>query len=103
MQYFSTAQAAVCTAIHHLLLQEREGGVHLFPAVPSAWPVCSFERLLAGGVEVSGRFDRATGQADAEIRSIGNQTVDLSVRSGGRSEKVRLDPAEVKLFEWEIS
>ena len=35
MQYFSTAQSAVCTAIHHLLLQGREGEISLFPAVPS--------------------------------------------------------------------
>jgi hypothetical protein len=108
MQYFGTAQSAVATAIHHLMLQERrtkdgDGEIHFFPAVPSVWPDCSFERLLAGGVEVSGSFDRAAGHAHAEIRSIASETFGLTVRSGGRSEKVRLDPAQVRLFEWEIS
>ena len=59
MQYFGTAQAAVCTAIHHLLLQAQPDMISIFPAVPSTWPSCSFERLLVNGVEVSGRFDRA--------------------------------------------
>jgi hypothetical protein len=103
MQYFSTAQAAVCTAIHHLILQERDGEVHLFPAVPSSWPACSFDRLLVSGVEVSGQFDRAARHAQAEIRNIASDALDLTVHSGGRSVKMRLDPAQVRLFEWEIS
>jgi hypothetical protein len=108
MQYFSTAQAAVATAIHHLMLQERsrkdgDDEIHIFPAVPSAWPACSFARLLVSGVEVSGSFDRAAGKAHAEIRSIASETFDLTVRAGGRSEKVRLDPAQARLFEWDIS
>ncbi len=103
MQYFSTGQAAVCTAIHHLMLQERDGEIYLFPAVPSGWPACSFDRLLVSGIEVSGRFDRAGRHAQAEIRNIASDTLDITVRFGGNSEKVQLVPAQVRLFEWEIT
>ena len=42
MQYFGTAQGAVCTALHSLLLQARGQAVHLFPALPSGWPAAEF-------------------------------------------------------------
>lgn len=103
MQYFSTAQAAVCTALHHLLLQGRDDEISLFPALPSDWPRASFERLLVAGVEVSGRFDRGLGQASASLRCITRQALAASVRYGERREEVVLQPGQSKLFEWKIA
>ena len=42
MQYFGTAQASVCTAIHQLLLQSFDG-IHIFPALPASWTNVEFE------------------------------------------------------------
>jgi hypothetical protein len=102
MQYFGTAQGAVCTAIHHLMLQGREGEISLFPAVPSGWPGCSYERLLVNGVEVSGRFDRDAGRAWAELlNTTGNRLVSR-VNYGRRTDEVPLPPGQSQLIEWEI-
>jgi hypothetical protein len=103
MQYFSTAQAAVCTAIHHLLLEDRAGEILLFPAVPGGWSRCSYERLLVTGVEVSGQFDRARNSARAELRNIAETPLETTVRYHGNSQQLALAPGESKTIEWEVS
>jgi hypothetical protein len=103
MQYFSTAQAAVCTAIHHLMLQDRDGDVLLFPSVPGGWPRCSFERLLAAGVEISGRFDRAGHTARAELRNIAGIPLETTVRHEGGVEHLALAPGESKTIQWGLA
>ena len=52
MQYFGTAQGAVCIAIHQMLLQVHDDQIELFPALPSSWEGASFEHLLAAGFSV---------------------------------------------------
>jgi alpha-L-fucosidase 2 len=101
MQYFGTAQAAVCTAIHHLLLQARDGTITLFPAVPSQWPSCSFERLLANGAEVSGLFDREAGVAKATLHNITGKDLQVRVRYGKHAEDLLMASGESKSVEWE--
>jgi Glycosyl hydrolase family 65 central catalytic domain len=103
MQYFGTAQAAVCTAIHHLLLQGRAGEITLFPAIPSGWSACSFERLLVNGVEVSGRFDREAKLAQATLYNAAAEPLQTSVRYGKQAEDTLLSPGESKSFDWEIT
>jgi hypothetical protein len=103
MQYFSTAQAAICTAIHNLLIQDRAGDILLFPSVPGGWLRCSYERLLAGGAEVSGHFDRRRNAAWAELRNIGGMPLETTVGYQGRVERIALAPSESKTIEWEIS
>jgi hypothetical protein len=70
MQYFGTAQAAVCTALHTLLIQGWEDKIDIFPAVPEAWESCSFDRLTAAGCVLSARLDRRTGRIEGEIQSL---------------------------------
>jgi len=53
MQYFCTAQAAVMTAFHTMLLQGNESGIHVFPAIPEEWSSVSFENLISHGLAVS--------------------------------------------------
>ncbi|MCC6802259.1 MAG: hypothetical protein IT319_05195 [Anaerolineae bacterium] len=55
MQYFGTAQGAVCVAIHQMLLQTWEDEIDLFPAIPSSWENAAFENLLVNGLTVSAR------------------------------------------------
>jgi hypothetical protein len=92
MQYFGTAQGACCTALHSLLLQSRNGEIHLFPAVPPAWPEARFERLLAAGLAVSGEYAR--GQAAGAVRNETGQPLERTVVCGGRRESFRLEPGE---------
>ncbi len=82
MQYFSTAQGAVCTAIHNLLLQAQEDEIRLFPAVPSTWEQCSFEGLLAAGCEVTARYNRSSGTVEATARNITDGAITRRIRVG---------------------
>lgn len=102
MQYFSTAQAAVCTAIHHLLVQGRSGEISLFPAVPSSWPGCSYTQLLVNGVEVSGCFDRGSSLAWAEMQNIASEPLTTRVRYGEHTHEILLSPGQREVFRWEI-
>jgi hypothetical protein len=99
MQYFGTAQSAVCTAMHHLMLQAQEGEISLFPAVPSEWPHCSFERLLVNGVEISGHLDHDA-HAWAEMLNIAADTLVTRINYGGRTEQLVLAPGQLKRIEW---
>lgn len=58
MQYFGTAQGAVVTAIHSLLLQahDHDQTIAVFPALPADWEVASFANLRALGWLVSAEF-----------------------------------------------
>lgn len=103
MQYFGTAQAAVCTAIHHLLLQAQPDTISIFPAVPSAWPSCSYERLLVNGVEVSARFDRAANLVQATLHNLAPDSVKTHVRYGKHIEEIALSSGASKSFEWQIT
>ena len=91
LQYFATAHAALCSAIHAVLLSN-ENGIEPFPAVPRAWSAAAFDRLLVGGIEVSatlegGRLTRlALGNAATEDQTptirIGRRTRRLTLRPG---------------------
>ena len=52
--YQLDAGCGVLTAIAELLVQERQGVLHVLPAIPKAWRDLSFSRLrVAGGFELS--------------------------------------------------
>jgi hypothetical protein len=57
MQYFSTAQATLCGAIHALLLQRHGGEARLFPALPSAWRHCAFRGFLLAGMRLDATYE----------------------------------------------
>src|SRR4030042_2520941 len=84
MQYFGTAQGAVCTAIHNLLLQFDEERIRIFPALPINWNNASFDRLLAAGCEISAQFDRSRGSVDGTIKNILDHQIVRTIMYKGR-------------------
>lgn len=107
MQYFSTAQGAVCTAIQSLLLQSRGEEICVFPAVPAAWPSCSFEKLLVHGIEVSASLDRAARHARVELKDISGADRQLKVRFGDLLgdvvENIQIDGSGSVSRSWDIT
>ena len=97
MQYFCTAQGAVVTAIHSLLLQNNEGGVEIFPALPADWQSCSYTRLLGAGLEVSASYDR--GHISGEVKNIAPETLERTVKVGTTVKNIRVKPGEIYAFE----
>jgi hypothetical protein len=98
MQYFGTAQAAVCTALHNLLLQSQGDEVRLFPALPAQWQNVEFDNLLAAGLAVSARY--ASGNVTGRIRSLAPKHLSGLIRYAGRQLTYDLMPGQEKEFEW---
>ncbi|HEY7832740.1 MAG TPA: hypothetical protein VIG30_04140, partial [Ktedonobacterales bacterium] len=67
MQYFSTAQAALCGALHAMLLQRHGSEVRLFAGRQLGWDECSFRGFLAGGLRLDAHF--AAGKATVLARN----------------------------------
>jgi hypothetical protein len=98
MQYFCTAQAAVVTALHNLLLQGEDSRVAIFPALPSDWQECSFENLLAEGLEVSAAY--RLGQVSGSVRNITPQELASTLVWKYKTAKILLKPGETYDFSW---
>lgn len=98
MQYFGTAQAAVCTALHHLLLQADSDEIRVFPALPAAWHTAAFENLLAVGLTVSARWR----DQHIECRLKNDSPVRLvrQIRLGDQVTEVALAPGETRTLDW---
>lgn len=97
MQYFCTAQAAVMVALHNLMLQGSENSVSIFPALPDEWQTCSFERLLAPGVEVSASYDHGT--ILGEIKNITPRPLDRIIHFANVSQTLHLEPGQTYAFQ----
>lgn len=97
MQYFGTAQGAVCTALHHLLLQAEGETIHLFPARPSAWERVSFERLLAAGLAVSARFEGD--QVSVALENIAPRPLTRTVQYRSQARSLTLAPGETQTLD----
>ena len=97
MQYFLTAQAAVVTALHNLLLQSSGDTVDIFTALPNDWQVCSFERLLSCGLEISASYNH--GQITGQLKNITPRTLERTARFGQEAETFRLEPEETYAFQ----
>lgn len=102
MQYFGTAQAAVCTAIHSLLLQDRDGALHLFPALPSGWQDFEFQRLLAAGLTISARLTAGSGapQVHATVRNVSPTLLTREIWFNRQAMPVTLQPGEERMLDW---
>lgn len=99
MQYFGTAEAAVATAIHQLLLQAMPDGlIRLFPAIPSAWQAAAFENLLAAGLVVSARLE--DGIVACTLTNQAGEALTRSVMCGQDERQVILAPGEALALEW---
>jgi hypothetical protein len=86
MQYFGTAQGAVCTALHNLLLQSDADEIRVFPALPSSWPEAAFERLLANGCEISASVSRGSGVIEGHLVNVTAEPIKLWLRVGQKHE-----------------
>lgn len=98
MQYFATAQGAVCVAIHQMLLQTRGDRIDLFPAVPSSWQNTAFENLRAAGFVISASYDSSnvvwTARNDSSVSLIRHLSY------GDQSVTVELQPGESRSGVW---
>jgi hypothetical protein len=100
MQYFGTAQAAVCTAIHQLLLQTHDDVIDLFPALPSAWIEVAFDRLLAAGLTVSARLHGQ--QITCALKNESSVALTRQVRYRDQVTQAALAPGEQFDFRWSV-
>jgi hypothetical protein len=98
MQYFCTAQAAVVTALHSLVLQGDGKQISIFPALPSGWQAVSFERLLANGLEVSAQV--RPGGVLGEVRNITPESLRRSLVWKSRTVELSLEPGGAYDFDW---
>ncbi len=94
MQYFGTAQGAVCTALHSLLLQEKGNTIKIFPAVPSQWDNVSFSHLLGGGCSVSASFRSSGGKIEGSLKNITDKQLAFNLKVGNEIKSVQLLPEE---------
>jgi hypothetical protein len=60
MQYFGTAQAALCSALHALVLQRYGNSLRFFPALPPGWEACAFRGFLMAGLRLEARYSAGT-------------------------------------------
>ncbi len=100
MQYFGTAQGAVCTALHSLLLQAEGDELRLFPALPSVWREAGFERLLAAGLEVSAEYAGPGRPPTCTVRNVAPVPLSRVLHHGSARAGVSLQPGEERCISW---
>lgn len=98
MQYFGTAQGAVCTALHNLLLQAEADEIRVFPALPSSWAEAGFERLLANGCEISANVSRGSGVIEGHMINVTTAPLALRLGIGQQMEAVEIASGETYHF-----
>ncbi len=98
MQYFGTAQSAVCTALHNLLLQTHDDVIDVFPALPSGWTTAAFERLLAAGLTISARLE--DNQIVGSLKNESPVTLARRVQHGDQVVEAVLAPGESLELRW---
>jgi len=88
MQYFSTAQAALCSALHALLLQEHGAELRLFPALPPAWDRCAFSGFLAAGLRLDASYEPS--RVAVTVRNETDRSRRAVLRAGAAARRVEL-------------
>jgi hypothetical protein len=97
MQYFGTAQGAVVTEIHNLLLQAEGDTIRLFPALPSAWDSARFENLLVAGWEISAALN-SSGSVTCAVTNTAPARLTRSVLYREAATPMTLEPGETRLL-----
>ena len=100
MQYFGTAQGAVCIALHQLLLQSSAESIDLFPALPSSWDHAGFDRLLAQGFAVTAKWTPQ--QVEWTVENVSPARLAREVRFGGQSAQVDLEQGQEQSGVWAL-
>jgi hypothetical protein len=90
MQYFSTAQAALGSALNAMLLQQHGAELRVFPGLPASWDRCAFSGFLVAGLRVDARFERP--RATIVIRNVTNRPRQALLRIGACTQRVTLAP-----------
>jgi hypothetical protein len=98
MQYFGTAQGAVCTALHSLLLQERGSVIMIFPALPKHWNDVSFNHLLVNGCVVSASYTRKGSKIEGSLKNITNSHLAINLKVGDEIRSIHLIPEKEYVF-----
>jgi hypothetical protein len=95
-QYFSTAQAALCSALHALLLQRHGRTLRLFPSLPPGWDRCSFRGFQSRGLSVDASYEG--GRAEIEARNLTEQPRGAVFCLGAARRVVQLGPGSTSRF-----
>jgi len=95
-QYFSTAQAALCSALHALVLQRHGVELRLFPSLPNGWDQCSFSGFQARGISLDAAYH--CGTAEIVARNTTDRTRTAVFRLGSTRRVVHLRPGADSRF-----
>jgi hypothetical protein len=96
-QYFSTAQAALCSGLDALVLQTHGSEIHLFPALPPGWTTCAFKNFQALGLRITATLENGTAAIEISnpmarerraMVKLGNDRRAVTVPAGGRQHMV---------------
>jgi hypothetical protein len=93
MQYFGTAQAALCSALHALMLQRHGNALWFFPALPPGWDTCAFRGYLTAGLRLEARY--SAGTASIVVQNERQESWHGRLRLGRATRVVSLPPGEL--------
>jgi hypothetical protein len=88
LQYFSTAQAALCSALHALVLQQHGAELRLFPALPPGWERCAFRGFLFAGLRLDAAYE--LGGVQLTVRNETDHPRRVSFRLGAMVRRLEL-------------
>ncbi len=91
-QYFSTAQAALCSGLNALVLQRHGSDIHLFPAMPPGWTTAAFKNFQILGLRIDATFEN--GAAEVEVRNPTAQDREATVKLGSAGQAVHIPAGE---------
>jgi hypothetical protein len=99
MQYFATAHGALCTALHHLVVQTRADRLVIGRSIPPEWESGSWENLRAHGLLVSGRWDLRQGFLEAVLRNPTAEPLSIRLQIGEMDRVVSVAPGTAQRFQ----
>jgi hypothetical protein len=98
IQYFATAHGALCSAIHHLMLQSRNGELTICPALPPGWEGCHFRHLRADGLLVDCDLERADRTAQVRLTNATDAPIRRTIRFRTARQAVELRSGEATVI-----
>ncbi|WP_322801030.1 glycosyl hydrolase family 95 catalytic domain-containing protein [Thermoflexus sp.] len=96
MQYFGTAHGALCTALHHLVVQTREDGIRIATSLPATWERGAWENWRAHGLLLSGEWDRRRNHLEASLRNPTGEPIAIQLRIGRMDGELTVAPGEAR-------
>lgn len=99
MQYFGTAHGALCTALHHLVVQTREDGIHIGTSLPAAWESGAWESWLGNGLLLSGEWDRQRNRLEVLLRNPTAEPIPVRLWISRMEGEFTVAPGEARRFQ----